>query len=547
MSANLNIAGEASVIVRRSLSEWDRFAETVLVSTDVNPLENKTTQLQRKKHALSNINNFVQTYLPFYSDNGETDCAYFHEDFAKAVELDPNIFAVAEWPREHAKTVYCGVVIPLMLMVKNMMRFYLHLGRTGDLAEDHIKELKFVLENSRLLIHDFSPNGKGFRGFGSWEKDDFITSTGIRFKGLGRGQAPQGTRDKGSRPDYVHFCDLDDYEIVKNEKRVEEVVDWILGAVIPAASIKGSRVVVDGNRIHQRSILANIVGDITLDTPKREGIYHNKVYATQSPGINYSCCTISNGGVPTWQRYNLEELKSRFAKVGPTKTLGEYYHIHAVKGKIFTEELINFIPMKPLHEYKTIVGYFDPSFTNKPTSDYKAVAVWGLHGRNRHCLKRFTRQSPLHIVYEWMWNFQCDLPSNIKILWYIENQFINEPFRKGLAAFNRANKAHLHITPDRRTKGDKYMRIMTMEPIYHLGEVYFNSAELHNTDMITGNNQLKGIEPGYRTPDDAPDADEGAWYFLSQHIYDDDSGKGNNGRTGRSSNRTNHTHSRNRR
>jgi len=29
---------------------------------------------------------------------------------------------------------------------------------------------------------------------------------------------------------------------------------------------------------------------------------------------------------------------------------------------------------------------------------------------------------------------------------------------------------------------------------------------------------VKGIEPGYRSADDAPDADEGAWFYLDQHI-----------------------------
>ncbi len=40
---------------------------------------------------------------------------------------------------------------------------------------------------------------------------------------------------------------------------------------------------------------------------------------------------------------------------------------------------------------------------------------------------------------------------------------------------------------------------------------------MYNPDMVEGNNQLKGLEPGYKTPDDAPDADEAAWHYLDQH------------------------------
>jgi hypothetical protein len=529
---NLNIDNsESSVIVRRSLREWDEFCRKVQAATEINPLETKEAQIKRKEFALLNIDNFVKTYFPFYADDGKTDAAYFQLDAAKAINDDPNIFAVLEWPREHAKTVYAGIIIPLNLMVQGKMKFYFHLGRTGDLAEDHIQEIKYLLENAQLFIHDWSDGG--FKSFGSWEKDDFITKKGCRFKGIGRGQAPQGTRDKNSRPDYIHLCDVDDYELVENEKRVRGVLDWFFGAVIPASSIKGSRTVVDGNRIHPRSVLANIVGDITANTPKREDLYHSKVFATQIPGQNYTCCFIEDGGVPSWPRYTNEELIRRFKKIGITKTKGEYYHIHIIEGKIFTDKMIQWKPMLPLNEYNVLIGYFDPSFTNSPTSDFKAISVWGLHGRERHCIKRFTQQAPINNAYAWMWNFQKHLPSGVGIIWYMENQFYNEPFVKGLQGFNLANGCNLGIIRDNRDKPNKYVRIVNMEPIYSLGEVYFNIAEIHSADMIEGNNQLKGIEPGYHSPDDAPDADEGNWYYLSQHI----NGTEFSARTGRTTNR----------
>jgi hypothetical protein len=515
----LNNTVDNSVTIRRSQKEWDAFCKMVQNATSVNPIETKSDQEKRKKNALKCINNFLQTYFPFYADNGDgtlADCAYFHEDAAKAILADANIFAALEWPREHAKTVYAGVIYPLFLMVQNQMKFYLHLGRNADLAEDHISEIKYVLENASLFIHDWSEDG--FKSLGSWEKDDFTTKTGVRFKGLGRGQAPQGTRDKNARPDYIHFCDLDDYEIINNEKQVLKVVDWMFGAVIPAGSIKRCRVVCDGNRIHPRSIMAHVVGDIDSETPKREDIYHSKVFATQKPNKNYTCAFVEEGGVPSWPRYTKEELSRRFKKVGVVKTKGEYYHTHILEGKIFTN--IQFKPMRPLEEYKVIIGYFDPSFTNSPTSDFKAIAVWGLHGRERHCLKRYTKRSPVNDCYAWMWNYQQNMPSGVGIIWYIENQFFNDSFRNGLKAFNQANKADLRIICDTRDKENKYTRIVNMEPIYSLGEVYFNIDEYHSSDMIEGNNQLKGIEPGYKTPDDAPDADEGAWHYLQMHLAD---------------------------
>ena len=519
MSQVNSIIGDNSLIIRRSQQEWEQFCRVIQNATQVNPLETKAAQEKRKQFALKSINNFVHTYFPFYAENGDgtlANCAYFHEDAAKAIIADPNILAALEWPREHAKTVYAGVIYPLRLMVEGKMKFYLHLGRNADLAEDHISEIKYVLENASLFIHDWSDGG--FKSLGSWEKDDFTTKTGVRFKGLGRGQAPQGTRDKNSRPDYIHFCDLDDYEIINNEKQVLKVVNWMFGAVIPAGSIKRCRVVCDGNRIHPRSIMAHVVGDLDVVTPKREGLWHSKVYATQKPNKNYTLAFIEEGGVPSWNRYTTDELARRFRTVSIVKTKGEYYHTHIIEGKIFTN--FQFKPMRPLEEYKVIIGYFDPSFTNSPTSDFKAISVWALWNRERHCLKRFTKRAPVSDCYAFMWNFQQNLPLGVGMIWYIENQFFNDTFRNGLKAFNQANKANLCIICDTRTKENKFTRIVNMEPIYSLGEVYFNIEEIYNADMIEGNNQLKGIEPGYHTPDDAPDSDEGAWYYLQMHMSD---------------------------
>jgi hypothetical protein len=60
--------------------------------------------------------------------------------------------------------------------------------------------------------------------------------------------------------------------------------------------------------------------------------------------------------------------------------------------------------------------------------------------------------------------------------------------------------------------------MVRMEPEYSSGNVVYNVEEENDPDMVEGNLQVKGIEPGYNTADDAPDADEGAWFFLDQFV-----------------------------
>jgi hypothetical protein len=76
----------------------------------------------------------------------------------------------------------------------------------------------------------------------------------------------------------------------------------------------------------------------------------------------------------------------------------------------------------------------------------------------------------------------------------------------------------ISLIKDDRKKDNKYDRILTMLPYYQQGRIIYNINEKANNDMQVGLAQLKGIEPGYKTHDDSPDADEGAIHILSKHI-----------------------------
>jgi hypothetical protein len=514
----------SSVKIRRSLADWEAFCKAVTNSTEVPIMEGKATQAARKNKALADYNTFVQTYFPIYTDNGETDCAYFHIDAANAILADPNILAAIEWPREHAKTVHMCILIPLWLMIHGQLDGMILIGRNKDLAADALADIKAILEHNALLKHDWSDGGS-FQTFGDWTDGDFTTKAGIRFLAMGLGQAPQGVRKGAKRPNYALCSDLDDYEIVQNQRRVLNAVNWIEGALIPALAILGSRFLIEGNRIHPNGILATFIGDTKQGRPKREGLYHNKVYATQKPNKKYTKAMISEGGVPSWNRYTVADLDRKFKKVGIVKTKGEYYHEHEIVGRIFNRFQWK-QTAKILKKLIVVIGYIDPSFENNPTSDYKAANVWGLlPPRDFICLKRFVRKVKLQDALNFAANYQDDLRTKgVSMIWYIEKQWITQPFRQALEDVNRERrrqkKAPFTIIPDGRKKENKFVRMVNMEPKYSAGEVYFADEEYNNEDMIEGNNQLKGIEHGYRGADDSPDSDEGAWHFLLMHIDD---------------------------
>ncbi len=509
-------------IVKRTHDEWIEFCKELQSGSFIPITDTKEKQQARKAKVLKDYNFFVKTYFSKTENNNgiaDSDCAYFHIDAANNVLKKPDKLSVFEWPREHAKTVHACLIQPMWLLIHGELDGMILQSRTADMAANALGDIQAHLEFNELFKHDW---GEMFN-FGSWADGDFTTKDGIRFLSLGRDQAPQGARKGGRRPNLAVCSDFDDYEIVNNQKRVRKVVEMIFGALINALAIKKWRIIVEGNRIHPQSILAHVVGDIKQGIPKREGIYHSKVYATQN--AKGQRAYLSEGGLPAWkERYTVAQLAKRFNTIGVVKTKAEFYHEHSVEGEIFKESYFQWKPMpkKDWKDYIVIIGYFDPSFEDTVTSDYKAVRIWGLKANGeKHCLKSFCQRTNLINVFRFMSEFDNELPKGIGVIWYCENQFFNRPIADALAVHNDSLEAQgkrtLAIIKDMRKKEHKFTRIIKMEPEYCMGKVYYNLDEMHNNDMIDANNQLKGIEAGYNSPDDAPDADEGNWYYLDQH------------------------------
>ena len=510
---------DKSVVDKKALEAWKLFCEQVQASTAVKFNETKREQNERKSKALADYNFFVKTYFKIYAD---ADCAPFHIDLANKVVKeerpvdDPNLIGVAEWPREHAKSVHVDILIPMWMLANGVLTGMILMGKSESDACTLLGDIQAQLQFNELFIHDF---GQQFQ-FGSWEEGDFTTKDGIRFVAYGRDQSPRGARKGEKRPNYASVDDIDDDQIVHNQRRVKQIVERILGALFFCLDTRGGTLIVAGNRIHQASILAHIVGDTKPNAPKREGIYHSKVFALDPVT-----------GEPAWNRYTKAQIESKVKKAGTSLGRREFFHENHVEGTIFKDKMIHWIKMMPWNKYAAVYGYFDPSFEDNPTSDFKAVRIWGLYIKSngmdyeKHCFKAFVRRTNAEDCFAFMSKFE-DANPNSGVIWKMEKQFTNKTFKEALTRHNlrRADKKKpkLYISLDDTKKDKKYNRIVRMEMDYEDGIVFYNIDEMHNPDMVEGNNQLKGIEPGYKSPDDSPDADQGAWSFLDQHLPSSD-------------------------
>ena len=125
---------------------------------------------------------------------------------------------------------------------------------------------------------------------------------------------------------------------------------------------------------------------------------------------------------------------------------------------------------------------------------------------------------------EWMADFQMGLPQSVIVHWGFESQFWNDEVRRTIEEVENDFGLHLNLVEVDTPKTKKYDRILTLQPYYQNGRIYYNDKLKSNADTAEGLTQLYGIEPGYSTHDDGPDADQSAISECSKYIY---TGNGN--------------------
>lgn len=492
---------------KTKLKEFEEHCRKIADATGIDRSETALAKKNRIAGLLKDYNEFVQYYFPHYTYDKKKEkyvnCADFHIDWAKAISKDDNFFGVAEWPREHAKSVHNNIFIPMWLKAKGDFNGMVLTGKSEPDACNLLADVQAELMTNQRYINDF---GEQFR-VGSWETGHFVTKDDCFFIALGRGQSPRGIRFKSKRPNYGVIDDIDDDELVENLDRVEKVVNWILGAFYGGLDIRSSRFVMSGNRIHQKSVLAHIVGDLEDNDPKREGLYHSKVLATKDGTFE---------GEPVWDdKFTKADLKRKFSRMGYYMAMREFFHKSIVKGKIFRNEWIQWDKIPPLKTMDWVVVYLDPSYKAKNTNDFKAARMWAKKGIHLYLVKSFVRQCTITAVVKWLYDLYEQTRNTVAVEFYIEDVFMQGNFFDDFESEAKQRGYYLPIMGDKRKKPDKFSRILATTPYYERGLVTYNEDEKKSVDAQTGLAQVLGFQKGSTINDDAPDADEGAIFILN--------------------------------
>ncbi len=463
-----------------------------------------------------NFEKFCKYYFPHYIDS---DFAWFHKKAGKEILTHEDIMAALEWPREHAKSVFMDVFIPMNLLATGWLTGLLLASETESKASVLLGDIQAELQNNNRFIADFGEQ----RTIGDWNEGHFMSATGVGFWSFGLGQNPAGVRKAAKRPNLGIVDDAANRRRSKNQERIKADIDWIFGDFMGCLAIKGSKLLFGNNRTASNDLMAHVVGDVNEGDPLREGLTHIKVFAFEDPKTHKKLLPI-DGGVPAWPRYTREHLENRMKKMGHRAAMRNFFHEDIKDGDIFKEEDLPWVPPMNLDKYDALITYNDPSY--KDQGDTKAIVLIGKSGSKYDVLWAWVRHASRksmvlahYMINDVVTGKQSTLgitrgKIESVVFHYIEANFIQEElYMDEYRKEGDRRGVQLRLRGDKRAKPDKGGRIEDLTPIAESGCLRFNSKLQKDPDMITLRDQFLSFPNGH---DDGPDSVEGAIYLLNK-------------------------------
>lgn len=476
----------------------ERYKKKLLLarsSGSVNAFETKAEKQKRIERAKKDVRYMVEYYFPHYATS---PCADFHIEFANMVKRKKTFKGFAEWGRAQAKSVWNDIIIPFWLWMNGEPVYLVLIGNSHKRAKQLLEDVMAEFEANPRIIADFGEQ----QNLGAWEDGFFVAKGGFIGQALGTGQSVRGLRVGSRRPTHIVPDDIEIKDTVKNPQRQKEIVKWIEQDLLGTMDGDIRRFIQANNRAYPQMIQT-----ILQERHPKWKVHHVKAY---NP-VTYK---------PTWyQKYSDSYFKDLEIEMGTLAALAEYNNEPHTEGSIFTEDMIQWRDMPKLNNFKIIIGHWDVAYAGTKTADYNAVKVWGLYGTDFINIDNFVKQCKMRAAVTWMCQFQMDLPETVIVHWRFEAQFWNDEVERTIAEIERQFMIKLNIIKVQVPKVKKYDRMLSMHPYYQNGRIYYNNKKKAHNDTLVGINQLFGIEPGYKTHDDAPDADEQCITELSKYIY----------------------------
>lgn len=505
-----------TVSTNRRFVTFEEHLSWVAASTPVNAQESPADRAKRIEKARKDFRYFTQVYFPHYATHGSAD---FHIKAANVIRKYPYGRFLLPWFRGSAKSVHANIFFPLWLKIQEprQLNVMVLIGQSYDAASTLLGDLQAELEANQRYLGDYGPQVK----LGSWEDGEFGTRDGCAFVALGRGQSPRGLRDRQHRPDYISIDDIDDDELVRNERRVDEIVDWLKKAVTLTMPMGRGRMVYSNNLIHERSVMSKMITlySDTLRTLKQAG---QDTESTRSIHYFIQPVNIRNAqGKVTWpSRYSDADVEEIERELGYAAAQTELYNNPIQVGRTFKHDWFQYKKLPKLTDYADLVAYYDGGFKNTGTSDSKSLVLSGLTGGEYHIVKAYCGKASRLEAVAWHYDlFDYLRAHGGSARWYMEEVFMLDLLYEDFKAEATRRGFPIPLLGDKRQKPDKDLRIQSLAGAWERGNAYLNAAEEANHHMRHLVEQFLAFEPGKKTLKDGPDAVEGGWHLLRERVF----------------------------
>lgn len=413
--------------------------------------------------------------------------AEMHREWCRLMEDEKIKFLEIIGFRGSAKTTYAMLALPIWAIITGRKHYVMILGDTWNQIKEHIANIRYELEENKLLINDFGP----FEGKDLWTATDIvIPKYNAKISARSTGQKVRGARYKQWRPDLIIADDVENLESVRTKEQRDKTYKWFTGDVLNAGDIP-TRFILIGNLLHKDCLTARIKKEI--EEGKRDGVV--KEYPL-----------IDSRGRITWRgKYpDKKAIEKKKREVVDLRTWQREYLLKIVpeEGQVVEDEWIRYWDTLP--KMRAIAIGTDLAISKKEVADYTAICVIGL-GKDKNFYNLKSIQGK--------WNFfeAMEKISEIYFSYKKENKTI--PVVLGIedVAYQRAAIEYLkkeYGIPARAVERvkDKRARLEVKAPFIKDGMVYFSKDD---EDLII---QLTGF--GIEAHDDLVDAWEMAMSLL---------------------------------
>jgi hypothetical protein len=510
---------------REALRDWEAHKRSIERATIIVADEDYATKKTRIADLLKSPEAFAKYYFPHYC---QSEFADFQKRFFKKVTAQ-RVYITNKWSRDHAKSVVTDVISPIYLMFIGEVKNLLLVSHNETNAIELLTPLKLELETNLRLINDF---GQQFNP-GNWEAGKFVTLSGCSFRAIGAGQSPRGSRNAEARPDMIIVDDVDTEEVCRSSKRLDQLWEWVMGALFGCFSIQGrKRFVVVGNKIAKDCVVERAIEQSDyheqVDILRKEAIdpkYIKEIkknlsdckdLKSQDYKVLAMCVKYAQLGYkPTWkERFTLFDCVYMITKMGTRMSQREYFNNPISEGKVFKKAWMQFKQLPPLRHYKNLIAYLDPGFKKSETSDSKCIVLLGMLQGEIHVRKVFCGKASVEEMIEWCYDIheyvkRYDAAYRFKM----EEVFLQSLLYKDFAAAG-AKRYPLPVSGDTRKKPDKDARIEALSGYFERGSVYFDTSIQEDHHTLAFIEQFLNFEPGVKSLKDGPDAFEGGVHFL---------------------------------